>query len=118
MTLSWPSFSAAAMRALMPPPAAAEVSVAQLALLVLLVEVVLLLLLELEEHAAVTSRLAATAAVAEIACLARKIPSQTTVPRVRTSCRSLARQVEMMASEYKHWVSVGFRAGIRWESDW
>src|SRR5579862_207334 len=80
MTLSWPSFSAAAIRALMPPPAAAEVSVAQLALLVLLVEVVLLLLLELEEHAAVTSRLAATAAVAEIACLARKVPSQTTVP--------------------------------------
>jgi len=86
----------------MPPPAAAEVSVAQLTLLVLLVEVVLLLLLELEEHAAVTSRLAATAAVAEIACLARKIPSQTTVPRVGTSCRSLARQVEMMASEHKH----------------
>jgi len=103
----------------MPPPAAAEDSFAQLTLLVLLLEVVpLLLLLELEEHAAVTSRLAATAAVAEIACLARKIPSQTTVPRVRTSCRSLARQVEMMASEYKHWVSVGFRAGIRWESDW
>jgi len=64
----------------MPPPAEAEVSVAQLTLLVLLVEVVLLLLLELEEQAAVTSRLAATAAVAEIACLARKIPSQTTVP--------------------------------------
>jgi hypothetical protein len=65
----------------MPPPAAAEVSVAQLTLLVLLVEVVLLLLLlELEEHAAVTSRLAATAAIAGIACLERKIPSQTTVP--------------------------------------
>jgi hypothetical protein len=63
----------------MPPPAEAEVAVAQLKLLVLLVEV-LLLLLELEEHAAVTSRLAATAAVAEIACLARKVPSQTTVP--------------------------------------
>jgi hypothetical protein len=64
----------------MPPPAAAEVSVAQLTLLVLLVEVVLLLLLELEEHAAVTSRLAATAAIAGIACLERKIPSQTMVP--------------------------------------
>jgi hypothetical protein len=63
----------------MPPPAEADVAVAQLKLLVLLVEV-LLLLLELEEHAAVTSRLAATAAVAEIACLARKVPSQTTVP--------------------------------------
>jgi uncharacterized integral membrane protein len=67
----------------MPPPAEAEVAVAQLKLLVLLVEVLLLLLLlllELEEHAAVTSRLAATAAVAEIACLARKVPSRTTVP--------------------------------------
>jgi hypothetical protein len=84
----------------MPPPAAAEDSVAQLTLLVLLVEVVLLLLLELEEHAAVTNRLAATAAIAGIACLARKIPSQTTVPG-GTRCRSLARQVEMMASEYK-----------------
>jgi hypothetical protein len=96
----------------MPPPAAAEFSVAQLTLLVLLVEVVLLLLLELEEHAAVTSRLAATAAIAEIAGLARNIPSQTR-SRGGTRCRSLARQVEMMASEYKHWVSVRFPAGIR-----
>jgi len=96
----------------MPPPAAAEFSVAQLTLLVLLVEVVLLLLLELEEHAAVTSRLAATAAIAEIAGLARKIPSQTR-SRGGTRCRSLARQVEMMATEYKHWVSVRFPAGIR-----
>jgi hypothetical protein len=97
----------------MPPPAAAEFSVAQLTLLVLPVEVVvLLLLLELEEHAAVTSRLAATAAIAEIAGLARNIPSQTR-SRGGTRCRSLARQVEMMASEYKHWVSVRFPAGIR-----
>jgi len=65
----------------MPPPAAAEVAVAQLKLLLLvLVVVVLLLLLELEEHAAVSSRPEATAATAAIACLARKIPSQTTVP--------------------------------------
>jgi len=97
----------------MPPPAAAEVAVDQLVELVLLVEVVLLLLLELEEHAAVTSRLAATAAIAGIACLARKIPSQTTVPRMGTSCWSLAIQVEIMATEQKHWVSVRFPTGIR-----
>jgi hypothetical protein len=81
----------------MPPPAAAEVAVAQLTLLLVLVEV-LLLLLELEEHAAVSSRPEATAATAAIACLVRKIPSQTTVPGMGTRCRSLARQVEMMAS--------------------
>ena len=82
MTLSWPSFSAAATRAFMPPPAAAEVAVAQLKLLLLLLVLVvlLLLLLELEEHAAVSSRPEATAATAAIACLARKIPSQTRVP--------------------------------------
>jgi hypothetical protein len=83
----------------MPPPAAAEVSVAQLTLLdELLVDVVLLLLLlELEEQAAVRSRPEATAATAAIACLARKFPPK---PRSRggTRCRSLARQVEMMAS--------------------
>jgi hypothetical protein len=60
----------------MPPQDAAEVAVAQLQLLV----VVVLLLLELEEHAAVSSRPEATAATAAIACLARKVPSQTTVP--------------------------------------
>jgi hypothetical protein len=63
----------------MPPQAEAEVAVDQLQLLV--VVPLLLLLLELEEHAAVSSRPEATAATAAIACLARKIPSQTTVPR-------------------------------------
>jgi hypothetical protein len=66
----------------MPPPAAAEVAVDQLVVLAVLVLVVMLLvLLELEEHAAVTSRPAATAAIAEIACLARKISLPNHGPR-------------------------------------
>jgi hypothetical protein len=65
----------------MPPQAEAEVAVDQLQLLVVpLLVVLLLLLLELEEQAAVSSRPEATAATAAIACLARNIPSQTTVP--------------------------------------
>jgi hypothetical protein len=65
----------------MPPPAETEVAVAQLVLLVPLVLLLLLPLLELEElQPTVSSRLPATAAPAAIACLARKIPSQTTVP--------------------------------------
>jgi hypothetical protein len=73
----------------MPPPAAAEVAVAQLVLLLVLVLVVLLLLLELDEHAAVRSRPEATAAVTAIACLARKVPSQTMVPGVETKTPEL-----------------------------
>ena len=78
MTLSWPSFSAAATRALMPPPAAAEVAVAQLVVLVLLLVVLLLPLLELDElQAAVSTKPLATAALTASTCLARTIPSQT-----------------------------------------
>jgi hypothetical protein len=73
MTLSWPSFLAAVIRAFMPPPASADVAVAQLVPLLVLP----LLLLELDElQAAVSSRPLATAAVAAMACLARTIPSQ------------------------------------------
>jgi hypothetical protein len=60
----------------MPPPAETEVAVAQLVLLVLLPVLLLVLppLLELEEpQPTVSSRLPATAALAAIACLARKI---------------------------------------------
>ena len=83
MTLSWPSFSAAVTSAPMPPPAAAEVAVAQLVVLVLLVLV--LLLLELDEllQAAVSSTPLATAAVAAITCLARTISLPSTVPGTR-----------------------------------
>jgi hypothetical protein len=63
----------------MPPPAAAEVAVDQLTELLLLV--VLLGVLELDElQAAVSSTPLAIAAPAAIMCLARTIPSQTTVP--------------------------------------
>src|SRR5271166_5118367 len=85
MTLSWPSFSAAATSAFMPPPAAAEVAVDQLVALVLLLLVVLLLallLLELEElQPMVSSRPTATAAPAARACLARKISLPNHSPR-------------------------------------
>jgi len=58
----------------MPPPAVADVAVAQLVPLLLVLP---LLLLELDElQAAVSSRPLATAAVAAMACLARTIPSQ------------------------------------------
>jgi len=63
----------------MPPPADTEVAVAQL--VPLLVLLLVLLLLELDElQPTVSSRLPITAALAAMACLARKIPSQTTVP--------------------------------------
>jgi len=63
----------------MPPAAEAELAVAQsVALLLLLLA---LRLLELEElQPAVSSRPPATAAAAAMTCLARKFPSQTTVP--------------------------------------
>jgi hypothetical protein len=79
MTLSVPSFLAAATRAFMPPPAETEEAVAQL---VPLPELPLVLPLpEPEElQPTVSSRLPATAAAAAIACLARKFPSQATVP--------------------------------------
>jgi len=71
MTLSWPSFLAAAARAVMPPPAATEVAVAQLVLVLPLV----LPVPELEElQPTVSSRLPATAAAAAMACLARNFP--------------------------------------------
>jgi hypothetical protein len=78
----------------MPPPAAAEVAVAQLVVLVVLLLLVLLLLvlllLELEElQPTVSSRLPTTAALAAMACLARKIPSQTTVPGAGTKMPDL-----------------------------
>jgi hypothetical protein len=65
----------------MPPPAVAEVAVAQLVLLLVLV----LLLLELDEllQAAVSSTPLATAAVAAITCLARTISLPSTVPGTR-----------------------------------
>src|SRR5580700_4232562 len=106
MTLSWPSFSAAATRALMPPPAAAEVAVAQLVALPLLLLPLAPLELDDELQAAVSSRPLATAAVAAIRCLARTIPSQATVPGGRgPRCQILARQVEIMASQDKREVS-------------
>ncbi len=79
MTLSVPSFLAAATSAFMPPPAEMEEAVAQLVPLPVLPLV--LPLLEFEElQPTVSSRLPVTAAAAAMACLARKIPSQTTVP--------------------------------------
>jgi hypothetical protein len=82
MTLSVPSFLAAATSAFMPPPAETEEAVAQLVPLPALPLV--LPLLELEElQPTVSSRLPATAAAAAIACLARKFPSQATVPVTR-----------------------------------
>jgi len=69
---------AAAIRAFMPPPASADVAVAQLVPLLVLP---LLLLLELDElQAAVSSRPLATAALTAMACLARTIPSQAQSP--------------------------------------
>jgi hypothetical protein len=91
MTLSWPSFLAAAISAVMPPPAETEAAVAQLVvLLALLVPLLVLPVLELEElHPTVSSRLPATAAAVAMACLARTMfPSQTTVPRRGTRCQS------------------------------
>ena len=84
MTLSWPSFWAAATRAFMPPPAATEVAVAQLVLLVLLLLLVLPLLLELDElQAAVSTRPLATAALTASTCLACTISLPSTVPGTR-----------------------------------
>ena len=73
MTLSWPSALAAATRASMPPPAVAELAVAQLVPLLELLE--LLVLLELDElHAAVSTTPLAIAAVTASRCLARTFP--------------------------------------------
>jgi hypothetical protein len=70
----------------MPPPAETEEAVAQSVPLLLLL---VLPLLELEElQPTVSSKLPATAAAAAMACLARKIPSQTTVPEAGIKCRS------------------------------
>jgi len=106
----------------MPPPAAAEVAVAQLVVLVLVVLLVLvLLLLELDEllQAAVSSTPLATAAVAAITCLARTISLPSTVPGTRDArSQILARQVEIMTSQQKRQVSSPWRPGIRYWSDW
>jgi len=103
----------------MPPPAAAEVAVAQLVVLVLLV-VLLPLLLELDElQAAVSTKPLATAALTASTCLARTIPSQTQSPdRGHKKPKILARQVEIMTSQDKREVSSPWRPGIRCESDW
>ena len=80
MTLSWPSFLAAEIRAFMPPPASADVAVAQLVPLLVL----LLLLLELDElQAAVSSRPLAIAALTASSCLARTVSLPSTVPGTR-----------------------------------
>jgi hypothetical protein len=76
------------MSAFMPPPAAAEVAVAQLVPLPVLVLLAPLLLLE-ELQPTVSSRLPATAAPAAIACLARKIPSQPQSPWTGTKTPNL-----------------------------
>jgi hypothetical protein len=100
----------------MPPPAETEVAVAQLvplALLLLLLLLLVLPLLELEElQPTVSSRLPATAAAAAMACLARTIPSQSTVPRAGTEMSILARQVRLMASQGKREVASSWRPGI------
>jgi len=103
----------------MPPPAAAEVAVAQLVVLVLLV-VLLPLLLELDElQAAVSTKPLATAALTASTCLARTIPSQTQSPdRGHKKPKILARQVEIMTSQDKREVSSPWRLGIRCESEW
>src|SRR6516162_8170820 len=114
MTLSVPSFLAAATSAFMPPPAATEVAVAQLVPLAVLLLV--LPLLEPEElQPTVSSRLPVTAAAAAMACLARTIPSRTHSPRqAGTKMPILARQVGMMASQDKREVASLWRAGIGW----
>jgi uncharacterized membrane protein YhhN len=70
----------------MPPPAATEAAAAQLVVLLVLLLLVLLLLalllLELEElQPTVSSRLPITAALAAMACLARKISLPNHSPR-------------------------------------
>ena len=61
-----------------------------LVLLLLVLLLLALLLLELEElQPTVSSRLPTTAALAAMACLARKIPSQTTVPGAGTKMPDL-----------------------------
>src|ERR1700733_645777 len=118
MTLSWPSFLAAAINAFIPPPCATEVTVAQLVLLPAVVPP--LLLLEPEElHAAVSSKLPTTAALVAIRCLARTIPSQTTVPGGRgPRSQILARQVEILASQDKREVSGPWPAAVCCRSGW
>src|ERR1700685_1320603 len=110
MTLSWPSFSAAATRAFMPPPAAAEVAVAQVVPLLLLA----LPLLELEElQAAVSTRPLTTAAPAAISCLERTIFPPKHSPREPGSkSHILARQVEIMTSQGKREVAGRWRPRI------
>jgi hypothetical protein len=76
----------------MPPPAEAEVAVAQLVALPVLVLVLVLLpplLLPEELQPTVSSRLPATAAPAAIACLARKISLPNHSPRAGTKTSNL-----------------------------
>jgi hypothetical protein len=66
----------------MPPPAETEVAVAQLVVLLPFVLLLLVLLLELEElQPTVSSRLPTTAALAVMACLARKFSLPNHSPR-------------------------------------
>jgi hypothetical protein len=97
----------------MPPPAAAEVAVAQLVLL--LVVLLALMLLELDElQAAVSTTPLTTAAPAAISCLERTISLPSTVPGTReTTSQILARQVESMTSQDKREVSSPWQPGIR-----
>jgi hypothetical protein len=102
----------------MPPPAAAEVAVAQFVVLVLLV-LVLLALLELDElQAAVSTTPLAIAAVTASSCLARTISLPTIPEPGKQTSQILARQVEMMTSQDKREVSRSWRPGSRSESDW
>src|SRR6266849_2586317 len=115
MTLSCPSFLAAAMSAFMPPPAATEVAVAQLAAPLVLLLLLVPPLLEVEElQPTVSSRLPATAVAVAMTCLAGKISLPNHSPRGRgPSCLILARQVEMMASQDQREVDSSWQPGIR-----
>jgi hypothetical protein len=101
----------------MPPPAAAEVAVAQLVPLLLLLA---LPLLELEElQAAVSTRPLTTAAPAAISCLERTIFPPKHSPRDPGSkSHILARQVEIMTSQGKQEVAGRWRPRIRSRAGW
>src|ERR1700737_4360511 len=111
MTLSWPSFLAAVIRAFMPPPASADVAVAQLVPLP-----------AGAAAAAARPRRAASGREQQAAgnggssrhgvpCAHYSLPS--TVPGTRDSrSQILARQVEIMTSQDKREVSSPWRPGI------
>ena len=115
MTLSWPSFLAAAMRLFMPPKAAAEVAVLALTAAVLLLAVAEPLLLaapaevleELDELAqpAASKMEPTAAAVATIALDARKVKPSPAAPRVWGDLGILARQVVILTNQPERKVS-------------